>query len=101
MSWVSEEEGRRECPPDHLIAGLKCRERGRHCDNISLYCVKAPRMRIYNCRDTRAVSEEQGGSLSFLEGIDKAGQMVFAVGIRCAGEYCDNISFTVCEVVKK
>jgi len=97
--WVSEEQGRRECPPDHLIAGLKCQ--GRYCDNVSLYCVQAPRMRIYNCGDTRAVSEEQGGRLSFLEGIDKAGQMIFAIGIKCAGRYCDNISFKVCEVAKR
>lgn len=94
-NWVSEEQGRIECPPNHLVAGLKCG--GRYCDNVSLYCVRAPRMRIYNCRDTSFVSEEQGGTLWFTEGDDAP---KFATSMRCSGDYCDNISFNVCEVSK-
>jgi hypothetical protein len=97
MPWVSEEGGgRRECPPNHLIAGLTCR--GSNCDNISLYCVEVTNMRADSCRDTRFVSEEGGGSLSFLEGIDVAGQMLFARSMRCTGRFCDNMSFNVCEI---
>jgi hypothetical protein len=96
MPWVSEEQGRRECPPNHLVAGLACR--GSNCDNISLYCLEVTNMRADSCRDTRYVSEEQGGSLSFLEGIDVAGQMIFARSVRCSGRYCDNKSFNVCEI---
>jgi hypothetical protein len=47
------------------------------------------------------VSVEQGGSLSFREGIDVAGQMLFAKGMRCSGKYCDNKTFNVCEITRR
>src|SRR5690349_22584127 len=99
MPWVSEEQGYRECPPNHLIAGLACQ--GSYCDNLSLYCVEVTNMNFGSCHNTRYVSEEQGGSLSFLEGIDVAGQMLFAKGMRCSGRYCDNKAFNVCEVSRR
>jgi hypothetical protein len=99
MPWVSEEQGRRECPPNHLIAGFACR--GSYCDNISLYCVQVTNMSAVNCRDSRFVSEENGGSLSFFEGGDGGGQMLFARSMRCSGRYCDNKSFNICEINRR
>jgi hypothetical protein len=96
-SWVSEEgRGAMECPRNHFLAGLACR--GRYCDNISLYCVEVANARTGACSRTGSVSEEGGGRLSFLSMIDKAGQQVAATGVKCSGRYCDNKSFTVCEI---
>jgi hypothetical protein len=53
---------------------------------------------VRTCSNTRWVSEEGGGTLSFLEGTDKAGQRMVAKSMRCTGKYCDNKQFTVCEV---
>ena len=93
--WISEEKGTRNCSGNRYIAGLACR--GKYCDNISLYCVELKNYRTGSCSSTRSISEEKRGSLSFLEGIDKAGQRMLAKGIRCSGKYCDNKKFTVCE----
>ena len=94
--WISEEKGTRHCSTNRYIAGLACK--GKYCDNLSLYCVELKNYRAFSCFDTRTISEEGGGSLSFLEGVDKAGQRMVAKSIRCSGGYCDNKKFTVCEV---
>jgi hypothetical protein len=97
MDWVSEEQGLRLCPPNHLVAGFACR--GSYCDNISLLCVEVTNLNITSCLDeTRRVSEEGGGQLSFSEYSDVAGQLIFATGMKCFGGYCDDKSFRVCEV---
>ncbi len=97
--WISEEKGTRNCSANHYVAGLACR--GKYCDNLSLYCVELKNYRTFACAETRSISEEKGGSLSFLEGVDKAGQRRLAKGIRCSGKYCDNKKFTVCEAVER
>jgi hypothetical protein len=100
MDWVSEEQGLRHCPANNLLAGFACR--GSYCDNISLLCVEATNLNVISCVDeTRRVSEERGGLLSFSEYSDKAGQMIFATGMKCFGRYCDDKTFRVCEVTGK
>lgn len=96
--FVSEENGgTRSCPPNHYIAGLACN--GRYCDNVSLYCVEATNVAASNCQMTRKVSEEGGGRLFLGEGIvDAAGQRIAARAMKCTGDYCDNMSFEVCEI---
>ena len=94
--WVSEESTSPAwCGPGpNLIAGLACG--GRYCDNISLYCVPLVNLSVIRCLNTRFVSEESGGFLSFLEGTP-SGVMV-ANQLSCSGGYCDNISFRVCQI---
>ena len=100
MDWVSEEQGRRDCPANHLVAGFACR--GSNCDNISLFCVEVTNLNVTSCvEETRRVSEEGGGQLSFSEYGDKAGQLIFATSMKCFGKYCDNKAFRVCEVTGK
>jgi hypothetical protein len=97
--WVSEEQRQRSCPGNYLIAGLACN--GSYCDNLSLYCVEVTNLRLVHCASTGFVSEEGGGRLNFFAALeaDKAGQRIAARGITCAGSYCDNKAFDVCEVV--
>ena len=97
--WVSEEHGGSECGRNSFIAGFACR--GAYCDDISLYCVEVTNLaRVPSCREVGPVSEERGGRLNFFSAMlgDKAAQKFYARGMRCAGRYCDNKYFTVCEL---
>ena len=95
--WVSEESTSPAwCGPGpNLIAGLACG--GRYCDNISLYCVPLVNLRTSRCQSTRWVSEESGGSLSFIEGY-ATGAKVFATQLSCSGGFCDKLSFLTCQI---
>jgi hypothetical protein len=94
--WVSEESSSPAwCGPGpNLIAGFACN--GRYCDNISLYCVPLVNLRSIHCWQTKTVSEEHGGTLSFQEGT--SGGIVVATQMSCSGSYCDNKTFQVCEI---
>jgi hypothetical protein len=97
--WVSEEHGGRDCGRNSFIAGLACQ--GAYCDEISLYCVEITNLtRLPSCEEVGPVSEERGGRLNFFGAMrgDKAGQKFLARSMRCAGRYCDNKYFTVCEL---
>jgi hypothetical protein len=95
--WVSDESTSPAwCGPGpNLIAGMACG--GRYCDNVSLYCVPLVNLRTIHCRSTRSVSEESGGSLSFLEGYP-SGAKVVGTQLSCSGGYCDNLSFYACQI---
>ena len=100
MNWVSEEQGASACPANHLVAGFACR--GSYCDDISLLCVEVTNLNVISCvAETRRVSEEGGGQLSFSEHSDVAGQLIFATSMKCFGRYCDNKAFRVCEVTAR
>lgn len=94
--WTSEENSSPAwCGPGpNLIAGFACN--GRYCDNVSLYCVPLVNLRSIRCWQTRAVSEEHGGSLSFQQGT--SGGIVIATQMSCSGSYCDNKTFQLCEI---
>ena len=94
--WVSEENSSPALcgPGPNLIAGFACN--GGYCDNVSLYCVPLVNLRTIHCWQTRAVSEEHGGVLSFREG--SSGGIVVATQMSCSGSHCDNKTFHVCEI---
>jgi hypothetical protein len=96
LPWVSEERPSTAwCGPGpNLIAGFACK--GSYCDNISVYCVPLDALSVTDCWETRAVSEEQGGTLSFQEG--HPGGIVVATQMSCSGSYCDNKTFYVCRI---
>jgi hypothetical protein len=68
------------------------RASGRYSDNIALECTKLANEAFFDnksCFWTAPVSEEQG-TLFFPIGY-------VAVGARCSGSYCDNLSWHVCK----
>ena len=72
--------------PTGIMDGI--RATGKYSDNLSIHCreVNVPPV---SCSWTTWLSEENGGLLDF-------GAGKFAVGMRCSGAYCDNVSYRVC-----
>ena len=54
-------------------------------------------LRTSQCHSTRWVSEELGGSLSFIDGY-ATGAKVFATQLSCSGGFCDKLSFHTCQI---
>jgi hypothetical protein len=76
---------------DGLVTGM--RASGKYSDNIALECTRLANPNFFDnkpCDWTAPLSEEQGGMLRFPEGY-------VAVGARCSGKYCDNVSWHICK----
>ena len=77
---ISEETPPAVCWAGWFVSGIRCS--GRYCDNVSLLCPLV-NLRTIHCWQTRAVSEEHGGVLSFREG--SSGGIVVATQMSCSG----------------
>ena len=92
--YVSEEGGGPAalCPSGAIVDGI--RATGSYADNVSVHCTGASfPSQGTNCKWTPWFSEEQGGQTFTGPGLRSA----VALGVRCSGSYCDNMSYFVCE----
>ncbi len=85
--WFSEEgQAQANCPTNSFVVRAQCS--GRYCDNLRLYCVPFATNGDFvfgsQIRVSGWFSEEGGGSGS-------CGSGYAVVGMRCGGDYCDNI----------
>jgi hypothetical protein len=98
LRWVSEETAPAICPAGYALSALTCS--GSYCDNIGARCtryadppaVSSPEPTYW----TSWHSEEKDGDV--LEGSNfpmLAHPNSVAVGLRCRGKYCDNISLLI------
>ncbi|MFZ5442286.1 MAG: hypothetical protein ACOZQL_19920 [Myxococcota bacterium] len=93
-SWWTDafsEEGnnQRVCENNGYVTGIRCG--GSYCDNVSLRCSQLNNGgRRNNCYWTGLLSDEDGGKFV-------APQSMFVAGVRCAGRYCDNLRFYLCQ----
>jgi hypothetical protein len=92
--WFSEENPGQLCPQGFVAEGL--RASGSYSDNLQLFCkpVNFPPQGV-NCKWMPYFSEEQGTQYFDYDPY-KYGPAV-ALGVICAGSYCDSMSFYVCE----
>lgn len=72
-----------------VMKGIACS--GQYCDKVSMKCtlVNGNGPDLARCKWTPWMSEENGGMLLF-------DANMYAVGMQCAGQYCDNKRFYVC-----
>jgi hypothetical protein len=86
--------------PTGVVDGI--RATGSYSDNISIHCSPmTPPSTGYSiaCGWTPFFSEENGGQLTFSSPNPANPSFqgpYFAVGVRCSGQFCDNLSFYVC-----
>jgi len=79
----------RTCLPGYWVTGLSCT--GNYCDNIALQCTQMNNISwsASSCYWTSWFSEEYGGLQTFPG-------YYYAVGAKCSGSNCDNMSYYVC-----
>lgn len=86
--WFSEERSGRATTRAGFVSGIACR--GRYCDNLRLNYLYSSRTRNNGqCRFTPSFSEEGRASASCRNN-------EFVAGIRCSGNYCDNLRLQCC-----
>jgi len=94
--YVSEEQPAGvSCPVGYVMDGL--RATGSYSDNVSIRCSPTtfPPQGV-NCKWMPPFSEENGGTQWF--DYDPANYAVgVAVAVKCAGSFCDNMSYYICE----
>ena len=84
----SEEQEGRICAGTAFVTGIRCE--GRYCDSLALRCTEpAGAVRKDRCYWSATLSEEDGGTFEFPEGM-------FLSGVRCEGRYCDRLRFYLC-----
>ncbi len=77
-----------QCADGYWATGIACK--GDFCDDVSLQCSHLPNLNPINCIWTGQISEENGGTLHFVNGY-------YARDAACFGSNCDNMSFFVCQ----
>jgi hypothetical protein len=82
------------CPWGAMIDGI--RATGSYGDNVSIHCVSGtyPPQGL-NCVWSPWFSEEQGTQVFDISPQSYA--WAVAIGIKCSGSYCDNMSYYICE----
>jgi hypothetical protein len=93
--YVSEEQpGGVLCAQNYIVDGI--RFTGSYSDNVSVHCVPAtfPSQGV-NCTSSPWFSEEQPPQIFDVNFYSYGGAVV--TGVRCAGSYCDSMSFYLCE----
>lgn len=102
--WCSEETAPVECPPGQAATGIQCS--GDYCDNVSLYCSSATGgvSFVPNAEWSPWFSEELGsgffGAWANRHLCTFGNSMGVVTGIRCSGDYCDNVSVRCAKVVR-
>ncbi|HPE58915.1 MAG TPA: hypothetical protein PLB10_01150 [Thiolinea sp.] len=96
-SFSEEGQASQTCANGSALRGIQCS--GRYCDNLSLYCGD----RIGNTRNSwwaRYISEENRNGRDTVNGVvvrvndnmQRCSTNGYITGMRCNGDYCDNIS---------
>jgi len=91
-NYVSEETSSALCPSGYALKGLNCS--GSYCDNKELYCCP-----YHHTNDTESSTQY---SSWFTDGDNNSyiTNSKFISGLRCRGNYCDDISLRILQTPK-
>jgi len=94
-AFVSEQGGiSANCPAGWIADGI--RAQGSYAASVGIHCspVSWPAQGT-RCKWMPYFSEEQGSQVFDVDAMSSTGAV--AIGVRCSGDYCDNMSYLVCE----